>query len=790
MTHKVQVERITFDVFEVDLRTEELWKGLRKIRCQRQPFRVLRALLEQPGAVVSREELQRAIWGAESPADADHSLGIAVNKLREALGDSADAPRFVETLSRRGYRFIAPVAMQPTLEAGTETAADAAAASPEPQQFREQFQEQFRASFREHLAAGEPELERGTEQAAAGHAVKTEAPVAAGPAGTRAASGRNRWSHVRAVSLRLLPVLVPMLALLLAGLLGGYWLARWSGGDRSTPMRIDQLTRNDSIFPGVPSMESFAVLATDGSRLYSSILDNGQTEIASIDAGTGEMQQLELPSEIVNPTLGDISPDGSRLLVRSHVSSDSEQPVWVAPRSGGSALRVGNIRAHDAVWMPDGESVLYASGNDLDVMRLADGTTTHLATLPGRAFWMRWSPDGRLLRFTLLDPLSHTSSLWQIANGGRPEPLLAGWTRPASECCGVWTPDGRSYVFQSGHQTGNRLGTEAGGSDLWRLRGSATSAPERLTNGPLRFTAPVAERGGLRIDCVGLDVRSELERFDPGLRRFVAERGFLSMATRASYSRDRKWVAWTDAAGRLWRAGAADGSEKVQLTPESLQVFLAQWSPDGRHLVAMAREPGESWQLFLVNADGGVPERLLHEKRNEADPTWSADGKQVAFGRTPDLMGREDGPKQIEVLDLATRTVRAVPGSEGLFSPRWSPDGRWIAALTLGEQRLMLFDVAAGTWQPVGGLRAADPVWTADSTALYMHAVFDRPQTIERVGIPAGAGGAVVTPVAMLTSPLASDKADYVFVGITREDAPLVRVRTATGNLYSLALGR
>ena len=724
MDPETQVERVTFDVFEVDLRTEELWRGLRKVRCQRQPFRVLRMLLEQPGEVVSREQLQQAIWGADSPADADHSLGIAVNKLREALGDSADAPRFVETLSRRGYRFIAPVTVLP----GSEMVAEA------PESVAVEG-----ASAGVLMPGTAPGMEAGAAvfpvQAHKGSGVgETFAPDR--PAAASVAA-RRQW-RAGGVRPRLLPVLVSMLALLLTGLLAGFVAARWSGGDRSGPRRIEQVTRNDSIFPGVPAMESFAVLATDGSRLYSSVLDNGQTEIASIDAGTGEMQPLELPSEIVNPTLGDISPDGGRLLVRSHVSSDSEQPVWVAPRSGGSALRVGDIRAHDAVWMPDGESVLYASGNDLDVMRLADGSMSRLATLPGRAFWMRWSPDGKLLRFTLLDPLSHTSSLWQIASGGRPQPLLQGWTRPPAECCGVWTPDGGSYIFQSSHQAGREPGVAGSGSDLWRMRGKATGSPERLTNGPLRFTAPMTERSDRRVYCVGLDVRSELERFDPGLRRFVAERGFLSGATRASYSRDGKWVAWTDGAGRLWRAGAADGAEKVQLTPESLQVFLAQWSPDGRRLVAMAREPGRSWQLFLVSAEGGAPERLLEENRNEADPTWSQDERQVAFGRTPDLMGRENGPKQIEILDLASRRVEALPGSEGLFSPRWSPDGRWIAALTLGEQRLMLFDTASRKWQPVGGLRAADPVWTADSSALYIHAAFARPQTIERVTIPTG----------------------------------------------------
>jgi hypothetical protein len=79
------------------------------IRLQSQPFKLLAALLEQPGEVVSHESLQQQLWGADTTVDFDHSLGIAVNKLREALGDRAENPRFVETLAKRGYRFIAPV---------------------------------------------------------------------------------------------------------------------------------------------------------------------------------------------------------------------------------------------------------------------------------------------------------------------------------------------------------------------------------------------------------------------------------------------------------------------------------------------------------------------------------------------------------------------------------------------------------------------------------------------------------------------------------------------------------
>jgi len=101
--------RLRFGVFEMDLRTGELRKHGMQVRLQRQPFQVLAMLLEHPGEVVTREELQRNLWPADTFVDFDHGLNKAINKIRDALGDSAEIPRFLETVSRRGYRFLAEV---------------------------------------------------------------------------------------------------------------------------------------------------------------------------------------------------------------------------------------------------------------------------------------------------------------------------------------------------------------------------------------------------------------------------------------------------------------------------------------------------------------------------------------------------------------------------------------------------------------------------------------------------------------------------------------------------------
>lgn len=101
-----------FGVFEADLDALELRKQGRRIRLQEQPFAVLAILLERPGAIISREDIRQKLWPADTFVDFDHSLNTAVNKIREALGDSAGSPRFVETVARRGYRFVGEVSWE------------------------------------------------------------------------------------------------------------------------------------------------------------------------------------------------------------------------------------------------------------------------------------------------------------------------------------------------------------------------------------------------------------------------------------------------------------------------------------------------------------------------------------------------------------------------------------------------------------------------------------------------------------------------------------------------------
>src|SRR5260221_2425727 len=118
---------LRFGVFEVDVRSRELRKQGVRIKLQEQPFQVLAVLLQRPGEVVTREQLRSQNWPPDTFVDFDNSLNTAINKLREALGDSADNPRFIETLPRRGYRFITPVTSEDRTASETATGVSAAA---------------------------------------------------------------------------------------------------------------------------------------------------------------------------------------------------------------------------------------------------------------------------------------------------------------------------------------------------------------------------------------------------------------------------------------------------------------------------------------------------------------------------------------------------------------------------------------------------------------------------------------------------------------------------------------
>jgi len=143
-----------------------------------------------------------------------------------------------------------------------------------------------------------------------------------------------------------------------------------------------------------------------------------------------------------------------------------------------------------------------------------------------------------------------------------------------------------------------------------------------------------------------------------------------------------------------------DGSERIQLSFPPLQVALPRWSRDGRQIVFMGRLPPQLWQIYVVPAEGGSPQQLVSDDDNEGAPDWSPSGSQLMFSQFPELGSAARG-MVIHRLDLRTHQVSILPGSDGLYSAHWSSDGRYIAASTVDNSKLMASELATRKWTTV-----------------------------------------------------------------------------------------
>jgi Tol biopolymer transport system component len=125
---------------------------------------------------------------------------------------------------------------------------------------------------------------------------------------------------------------------------------------------------------------------------------------------------------------------------------------------------------------------------------------------------------------------------------------------------------------------------------------------------------------------------------------------------------------------------------------------MPQWSPDGKQIAFVATTPGKPWTIYAVPAEGGTAQQLVPGDRNEFTPSWSPDGTELVYGDYGGFITPSTDANGVHLLNLKTRAVSTLPGSERLYAPRWSPDGRYIAALAVDSNKLMLFDLTARKW--------------------------------------------------------------------------------------------
>jgi Tol biopolymer transport system component len=435
-------------------------------------------------------------------------------------------------------------------------------------------------------------LKRDTDSGRSAATISTgSAELSSAAAAVVSKPGRPRWKG-RAVAVGGLGLVV--IALLI------YFLSR-----PLPPPRVSgfvQVTHNVS---------QKGLVGTDGARLYFNDNAPGGWGIAQVSGSGGEVARVPVPA----PTMWllAVSPDGATLLVADEVGTASNGPLWVVPVLGGSPRRLREAVGQDAAWSPDGQMIVYANGPDLFLAK-SDGAEPHkLVSAPDLAFLPAWSPDGTVVRFSLLSTATGQWSLWQVSvNGTGLHPLFPARHTPPNECCGKWTPDGKYFVFQRYHLgsiAGFGIFAGASKGNIWALAekgnlfGKANAQPVQLTSGPMTFSFPLPSKDGKKLFVVGGLASGELARYDAKSAEFVP---FLSgiSAEGVSFSKDGQWVAYVSyPEGTLWTS-KLNGSQRLQLSYPPLYAMNPRWSPGGKQIVFCAFSPGQKEKLYTVSTDG------------------------------------------------------------------------------------------------------------------------------------------------------------------------------------------
>ena len=505
---------------------------------------------------------------------------------------------------------------------------------------------------------------------------------------------------------------------------------------------------------------------TDGSRLY--FTQASPNSIAQVGINGGEIARLPIVLPGAEMGVTDISPDGSSALIGTFEDGHNAHPQWVVPLLGGAAKRLEDAEV-GVTFSPDGGSLIFStSTGDIFMVRI-DGSDKHkLASVGSPASRFQGSPDGKVIRFSMRD------GLWEMSSDGTGlHRLLPGW-KGADPCCGRWTRDGDLFVFWAGGQ-------------LWvlderrSLLRKPPSAPIQLTSEPIHWDIPIPGRDGKTIFAVGYKERGELTRIDP---KTGVSRPFLDgiSAEYVAFSPDGNSVAYVAyPEGTLWKADG-DGSNRMQLTPTSHQVFNPRWSPDAKQILFTIENPAGHYEIHRISSADGSPRWLLSEETgNMTDPNWSPDGTKVVFSR-----GNLNAPEDLRIVDLNTRQVTVVPGSIGKWSPRWSPDGRYIAALIYPQiNHMFVFDLKLQRWLDlaVNG-EVGFPNFTHDSRFIYFSR-YAKDQGVFRIPVTGGKEERVVDLSGWhLTGRF------VLSLSLDPTDAPLVLRDTGSEDIYALTLER
>ncbi len=687
-------QRARFGPYEVDLHTHELWKFGTKLRLIGQPFEILAQLVRRPGELVTREELRHHLWPSDSFGDFNHGLNAAVNKLRDTLNDSAAEPRYIETLPRRGYRFIA-------------------------------------------------EIEWLTEERPANTA---PTPPVAVP----------RFLDSQTVARRPAPYFVAIGAVLLLLLLGSWVLQSFAKHNDSVRARvlaeqtIKPLTNLLGVFQPSFSPDGNSVVFVRDTRNHAEYgiyaMTIGASQAIPISRNEGDCCPAWSPDGRHIAFSREVQNRNSLQMVDVNQANQASNERAIDMR--GAVMSRGEVD-----WSPDGSAIAFAATTGVAVLELKTSSVRRLTEQPplSEDWGPKFSSDGERILFVRNRQIGQPDELWEMpAVGGSATRILSEPGRIAS--VPQWSPAGASVVFASdrnGHPVlfrapldGHGAPTEIGETGQWAWNPVFSRKGFRLAY----------ERTLKSLSVWELDVRHAQTEHPHILIPATTD---TDQGPGAQFSPDGEKLAYmSDRLGTLeiW-VSDRDGRHAFQLTGVGY-AGTPRWSPDGESIAFDSDHLGQN-KIVTVSLRQGTPHTLIPQSFSGNCPNWSRDGKSVYFasehtgvyqvwkvpaaGGTPVQLTKQGGHAAWESPDgktvyyaknaAAEPEVWEMPSNGGLekLVPQVSP-GTW-ASWQVVDKGILFVGPALGHHAVLSFFdfanRHVTPIATLDRTPFWLGATHD-----------------------------------------------------------------
>jgi Tol biopolymer transport system component/DNA-binding winged helix-turn-helix (wHTH) protein len=644
--------RVKFGSFVVDLHTHEVCKDGTRIKLIGQPFDILAVLLSKPGELVTREQLRARLWPGDTFVDFNHGLNAAVNKLRETLCDSADSPRFVETLPRRGYRFIAvvekldePDELQPEPSSGADAKATIAAAS--------------------------------------GNAAKQQqAPVA-----RRA----KFWSPLAGAA-----------ALLL--IFVGAGIRAKIGGSREAGAELVIPAPHLRPFTDADEDAGQPAFSPDGNRLAFVREGRGEDDSGIFVKPVGGVQETQLTKNI-HDRYPAWSPDGETI---AFAREERSFTFFTVPAEGGAERKLDTQgvepKRGELDWSPNRKWIAFNGGQALFLLAPQGAPPRQLTNPPPSAEDRApsFARDGKRVLFVRSRGSGFPEEIRTIAVDGGEETLVTSIT---ARVRGIprWAADERSIIFSS------NFGGKPG---LWRVSTMTKDSPIQINDSAASPAIAgnrdllAYERGSHGLNIWQLDVSPGTSaKKEDEQRILVPLTGQTDQGPGPQFSPDgRKLAFMSDRSGtmEIW-VSEADGSNAKQLTSIG-NAGTPRWSPDGKAITFDAtRKNGAS--IYTVSLEGGETRLVTADDFENRCPSWSRDGKWIYFASA------RAGKFQVWKIPSAGGTAVQLT-KQGGHAAMESPDGKyvfyaktamaypeiWQADVNGGDEKLLSRELRPAMW--------------------------------------------------------------------------------------------